>query len=717
MKVKVVLTKGFKNTKFTRTLNIDNRAHSKTAESSLKNLTLPTNANNNNNIVTSKNNLIKAKINNPEKSNSKIKKNNHIILKAKDKENNLKNNTISNLSNINKYKKLNILEEEKKKNFIKKEKSFTNYNIKKYKYEKDKDKRIFYKTPMKIRKIKSGKSSINEKITIDSNINKHYLNSLYYNDINKVDKNNNNNIILNLKKELELLKKENIYKTMLINNMKQQIEEYRKQQEIIKENKLLKEEIILLKNNNTNNINDFKNKDKNIDLFDKLKSAYFNNQIKLNELKKENDILKNNLNLNRNNFLVERNIDIIYNDKLNRKNIKNNINNYIENKYKLILQKENEDINNYYKPLKEKQKKEINFLIKMTLFSNNISKDKLLNILFNNLININYIINIIISDCLKTNSTYDKVLLKHYFTYICLASRKNSVVFDINNFFIEINNYYNDIEDIRSNYTSQKIFKFLSNNENIKQLINECKLKDQFNVGIIEYNDFNEIFIGAYGNYIDNKNKNNKELYDLLIYVMKNYYNLDELGLYHLNYQNLSCDTYRQRLKSIKSVHDKDNDNLGNLGNNDEIQNIFNKKYNSSNNSNSNNNSNSENSSALSNKYKNKSKISNEDVVANVSINVDHSTAVVNVKFKNHYDSDYDNNSVVQTSINGINSGKSRKNNEISSLENKNEEEENVLLNNGISQVCLDFVANIFKYCLDKLHRDETNVFKIYEDI
>ena len=712
MKVKVVLTKGYKNTKFTRTLNIDNRAHSKTAESSLKDLTLPSNANNKNNIVTSKNNLIKTKINNTEKSNSKIKKNNHIILKAKDKENNLKNNTISNISNVNKYKKLNILEE-KKKNYIKKEKSFTNYNIKKYKYEKDKDKKMYYKTPMRIRKTKSGKSCIKEKITVDSRINKQYLNSLYYNDMNMIDKNNNNNIILNLKKELELLKKENIYKTMLINNMKQQIEEYRKQQEIIKENKLLKEEIILLKNNNTNNINDFKNKDKDIDLFDKLKRAYFNNQIKLNELKKENDILKNNLNLNRNNFLVEKNIDIIYNDKLNRKNIKNNINNYIENKYKLILQKENNDINNYYKPLKEEQKKEINFLIKMTLLSNHISKDKILNLLLNNLINFNYIINIIISDCLKTNSTYDKVLLKHYFTNICLISKKDSVVFDINNFFNEINNYYNDIEDITSNYTSQKIFKFLSGNENIKQLINECKFKDQFNVGIIEYNDFNDIFIGAYGNYINNKNKNNKELYDLLIYVMKNYYNLDELGLYHLNYQNLSCNSYQQRLKSIKSVNNKDNDNLGN---NDEMQDIFNKKYYSNNNSCS-NNSNSENSSALSNKYKNKRKISNEDVVANVSINVDHSTAVVNVKFKNHYDSDYDNNSVVQTSINGINSGKSRKNNEISSLENKNEDKENILLNNEICQICLDFVANIFEYCLDKLHRDETNVNKIHEDI
>ena len=122
MKVKVVLTKGFKNTKFTRTLNIDNRVHPKTAQTSLKDLTLTTtNIKTNNHITTTKNNLINTKINNTEKSNSKIK-NNHISINATDKEKNstqiLKNNTISNLPNINKYKKLNILEEKKKKVFL-----------------------------------------------------------------------------------------------------------------------------------------------------------------------------------------------------------------------------------------------------------------------------------------------------------------------------------------------------------------------------------------------------------------------------------------------------------------------------------------------------------------------------------------------------------------------------------------------------------------------
>ncbi len=713
MKVKVVLTKGFKKNKITRTLKLGNRSHSKTAQSSLSDLNIPKT---NNNITTIK------KINNTSKNKSQIQstsknKNNHIIINAKEKSLTKKNNeTEGNENRKNQttitrspYQKINLLKE--KRNIMKKRENSSSYiTSKKNHFDKEK---LYFKTPIRMKAgfgsggtTSTGISGL-KKINFNSQLCKHYLNTI--NCFRDNEKNNNSIIIMNLKKELESLKRVNMYKTMLINNMKQQIEEYRKQQEIIQENKLLKEEIILLKNNKTNNVN--KEKDKDIDLFDKLKNVYFNNQIQLNQLKKENDILKNNLNNKMNvnsnkKFFVEKNIDIIYNDKLYKKNIYNNINNYIENKYKIILKKENDDINNYYKPLKEEQKKEIYFLIKMILLSNHISKDKILNVIFNNLINFNNIVNIIILDFLKTNSTFDKVLLKHYFTYICLTQKDNMIVFDINNLFNEINKYYNDIDDIRNNYNSQKIYKFLSNNENIKQLINECKFKDQFNVGIIEYNEFNEIFIGAYGNYINNSK--NKELYNLLIYVMKNYYNLNELGLYYLDYQNLNCDTYQQKIQNIKSVNNKDNDNLGK--NDTEIQDIF-KNYYSSNNSGNN--------SIRSNKTKNKKKISNEDVIANVSINVEQSTALVNVKFKNHYDSsDYDNNSIIQTSINGINSLKSGKNNDISLLENKNNEDEenNILVNNEEYQICLDFVANIFEYCLDKLHRDEKNVNKIYEE-
>jgi hypothetical protein len=85
-------------------------------------------------------------------------------------------------------------------------------------------------------------------------------NNVLKNMSNKISSNSNNNkhnnimTILDLQKELEILKRENIYKTMLVTNMKQQIEEYQNQQKIIQENTFLKEEIKILKNkcNNTN---------------------------------------------------------------------------------------------------------------------------------------------------------------------------------------------------------------------------------------------------------------------------------------------------------------------------------------------------------------------------------------------------------------------------------------------------------------------------------
>ena len=189
---------------------------------------------------------------------------------------------------------------------------------------------------------------------------------------------------------------------------------------------------------------------------------------------------------------------------------------------------------------------------------------------------------------------------------------------------------------------------------------------------------------------------------------MKNYYNLTDLGLYHLCYQNLNNEAFQQKLsKKIKNVNDKENDNLGK--NEDEITDIFaNNYYISSNNSESNSKNNSY-------KYSNTNKKSNsnEDVFADVSINVEQSTALVNVKFKNNNDSDYDNNSVVQTSINGLNSNV---NNEEYLIKNgNNEEEENIIFTDEDHQVCLNFVNRIFEYCKDKLKRDKNHLDIIFE--
>ena len=750
MKVKVVLTKGFKKNKVTRTLKLGNRSHSKTAQSSLSNLNIPKT---NNNITTIK------KINNTSKNKSQIQsasknKNNHIIINAKEKSLTKKMNETE--KNENKkiqttitrspYQKINLLKE--KINIMKKRENSSSYiTSKKNNFDKEK---LNFKTPIRMKKAGGMKSfgsggttstgiSGLKKINFHSKLCKHYLNTINcFRDYEK----NNNSIIMNLKKELESLKRVNMYKTMLINNMKQQIEEYQKQQQILHENNILKEEIQLLKNkcnsmNNTinNDINynlKYSNNNKifkDIDIFEKLKYDYFNNKNQLNVLKKENNELKNELNnkLNKNK-IIKKNIEIILKGipNLNNKNknvsgLSNNNNNvmnlnqYIEKRYKLALQKENEDINNFYKPLNISQINEIRYLIKMILNSNQIPKDKLLYLFFNNLINFNDIINSLIVDFIKTNSTFDKVLLRQYFTSLCISEKNKVKFFNINNLFNEINYYYNELEKTKDNYNGRKIHSFLLNNENVKQLVNECKLKDQFNVGIIELNQFNEIFIGAYGNYTNNKK--NKNLYDLLIYIMKNYQNINDLGLYNLYYKNLIDNIYHRKLNNLKGVNDTENDNLG-ASENNEPQDIFSRtsfnKNNNSNNishSNINDDNDNDNHTINSNKshkhlVKNVKNNSSDDIVANVSINVDQSTALVNVKFKNHYDSDYENNSVFQTSINGFNSGK----NEESILynnNNNNNEEENILITSEDYQKCMDFVANIFEFCLEKLHRDE----------
>ena len=734
MKVKVVLTKGFKNSKITRTLNLGKRAHSKTAGSSLKDLNLPVT---NNNIVTKKINEknSKSKSKSKQQENSK-KKITHTEINAKDKpiiknisqiEQNHILNKNSTITNSTPYQKINELQEKKRK-LKARENSYSNLTLKKYNFIKnynytnfnDKNRNIYYKTPIRIKKLGGSKDMIH-KINIHSKLNNKYSDT-YLNDNENSNNYNNTSIILNLQKELECLKRENLMKVMLVTNMKQQIEECKSKQKIIEENHILKEEIEILKSNFNNNNNINKNNENlresnnnKIDLFDKLKYEYFNNQNQVNELMNQNKELKMELNkLNEKN--MKRVIEISLIGKANDKNnaIKsnknnysqgnNNFNNYIENKYKSILAKEKEDINNYNKPLKDEQKDEIRFLIKMTLNSNNIPKDKILNFIINNLTNLNDIINSIIADFLKTNSTFDKVLLRHYLTSICYENKNKT--FNINNLFYEINYYYNGIEIIKNNI--QKIHHFLSNKENIKQLINECKFKDQFNVGIIELNQFNEIFIGAYGNFVNNEK--NKDLYDLLIFVMKNYYNLTDLGLYHLCYQNLNYETFQQKLNNsnqIKNVNNKDNDNLGK--NENEFHDIFSNNY--YNNISSNNSEN--NSSRYSNKNLNRN--SNEDVFADVSINVEQSTALVNVKFKNHYDSDCDNNSVVQTSINGINSNANNEE-ELTKNDNNEDEEEDIIFTNEDYQVCIDFVANIFDYCMKKLKKEKNKLDNIAEN-
>ena len=118
---------------------------------------------------------------------------------------------------------------------------------------------------------------------------------------------------------------------------------------------------------------------------------------------------------------------------------------------------------------------------------------------------------------------------------------------------------------------------------------------------------------------------------------MKNYNKRNNLGIYELCYTNLNYEIYKEKI-------------------NKEEKDIFNKNY--------------ENKS----RNKNKAHNSNEDIVANVSINVDHSNAFVNVKFKNQYESSENNTNSLNNnnSINHFNSGKN--NNSITDSNANNED-------------------------------------------
>jgi uncharacterized membrane protein YfhO len=148
MKVKVVLTKGSKKNKITRTLNFGKKAYSKTAESSLNDLKLPIT---NNNVGVKKINDKNSKSKNKSKqqSNSKIKLI-HTLIKAKEKptktivsqtEQNHFLNQTNDYSTISNISPIQVINEEKRRKFKERENSYSNATLKKYNFKNN----YFYK--------------------------------------------------------------------------------------------------------------------------------------------------------------------------------------------------------------------------------------------------------------------------------------------------------------------------------------------------------------------------------------------------------------------------------------------------------------------------------------------------------------------------------------------------------------------------------------------
>ena len=683
MKAQLSLKKGLQNKAFKRTLKLGNRIRSQTTTNSKKNLLITTIENTNNTTITKKS-PNKSKYNTiifpRNMTNQKIKISNHITIKSKDKNlkryiteqnhksyNNIKTPytdlpQINCQNNINIYRKVNTFSSKNKSNDNtqinsksknKNKKSYLNLNEK-----------IIFRTPLRIRKNGSNGGIF------------HKLNS-ENSKINITETNCNNKIIIeNMKKEIEFLKKEKIYKNELIEKMRLQIKENKNRQNVLNENKKLKKELKELKSS----IKIENNKVyKDVDLFDQFKNEYINKKSKVVQLKKEKDDLINELNYKvYNNLHIRKNIEINIKSELKHKNVRNktnifyDMNKYIENRYISTLKKQRENFNDYTKALRTKQINEIRFLIKMIFYSNKITKDIVLNSVINNLMNFNDIINSFIQ-LIKTKSNTDKKLLKNYFTLICFDNKNISNNFNINNLFNEINHYFNDIENLKDNFENMNI-----SVEKNKKIFKACKLNDKIKSGLIELNHFNIIFKAIYGNFQDNKK--NKEIYDTFIIIMKNYNDLKNLDLYNLSYKNLKISKTPDKLSSLN------NSIISNNIKNEEIIND-NKNDNINNNINNNNNENITNNNSSNNiiKVEDDTKICN-DFVTDL--------------FNDVLDAPKDNNEI-------DNICKDFVSNVFEDCLNRNK-------NSNFYEVCYDFVSDVFDDCL-KRAKNESNIKICYD--
>ena len=493
--------------------------------------------------------------------------------------------------------------------------------------------------------------------------------------ISITESNNNKLKIENLKKELDFLKKEKEYKNNIIEKMREEINETRNKQEIIKENKKLKKEIKVLKAN-LKNANDKIYND--IDLLDKFKNEYINKKNKVIQLKNENDALIKKLDYKRyNNLKIIKNTEINIISYIKKKkqiknlnNSNNNLNKYIEKKYKADLESQGENINNYTKTINAEQIKEIRYLIKMIFYSNKITKDHILNLTIKNLTNFNEMIYSFIQ-LIKINSPTDIILLKNYFTFICFNSNNKKVPnnFNINNIFNEINFYFNNIEKIKTDFDSMN-----NSNEKINQIIKECKYKDKYNKGkgTIDLNQFNSIFNDIYGNF--QKNSKLKEIYDTYIYIMKNNDNLIKLNLYELSYKNININLNEsQSVQELKL-------NLNEIKSNEES----------------------------------KSKNESSNNISSSNVEVEEADSIICNNFINELFNDClkeenineKNNININNNINLDNICKDFVENVFDTCQKK-------VQNNSLNKVCEDFVMNIFDECRD---RNKKNNIKTCQD-
>ena len=454
------------------------------------------------------------------------------------------------------------------------------------------------KNPIKLRNIK-----LNKKLrygtdclsnTITKNENK--LTSLFNNSLKNISENmtifnnaelinnqsnNDESTIINLKKEIENLKKENLYKEIIIKDMKQQLDEIKKNKDKklssgtyimalnskveklkqdlgVKNNRIYKEDI----NSNINNKdhkNNYNNKEEAI-LFDKLKLNYSTNKKLIIELLNKNELMKKKINDNKHKNKKRNNLYLLYEQKkessfniiskekkkeLNNNNCKNGnnissntgeetdfISDYIENSLKsnnisLNINKENMiDVN---------QKNSVKLMIKLTLNSNDIPEDEIISLFMNNLLNYQNSIEIFITKYIRTDNLLDNEIIQDYFKSIFYDDNNK---FSINNIFNGIKEFYDEEAKNLQNFQIDDLISQKKNN--FKQIVKECKLIDTLKTGQIEINQFKNILDKC--QFYKSFDKNENELFNILAYKMKKKLNNEKIGLFYLFYYNISDD-------------------------------------------------------------------------------------------------------------------------------------------------------------------------------
>ena len=447
------------------------------------------------------------------------------------------------------------------------------------------------KTPIRLRKINMNKKGTTWVDHLSSTKKEKQMNSLYknmnMNIYNQTDSNLNNqainedSTIINLQEEIENLKRENLYKEMLIKDMKQQLDDIKKDKDkkLIKEtssfplnndfqllkqnlgvlnNKIYDEDLednLLNKNIKLNDLNNYSNKDE-ATFFDKLKTNYSNTKNLITKLINDNEKIKKKINIAINENIKRKNSYLIYekkkeiflnflsninhktSDNLDKKIDNNNsnciynetdiISNYIEN----ALKSSNLDYFSIKNKIDEEKKNNINLMIKMTLNSNDIKEEEIISLFMNNLFNYQNSIETFATKFIKTNNLLDKEIIKDYFNLICLDNKNK---FNINNIFNEIKSFYDEeVKKLMQNNLNELV----SQKKNIFiQIIKECKFIDSLNTGSIEINQFKNILNKFQFFKLFNEDEN--KIFNILLYNMKKNINKEQIGLFHLFYNNL----------------------------------------------------------------------------------------------------------------------------------------------------------------------------------